>query len=98
MHGAKTKNASQSKVALYHYLLKSEGEYRQKMARGSGAGNFKGFDFFTSVDKQAGGVCTHGVQLGLQCCPSVREALGVEGVERVMAALAGVGVAAVPAQ
>ena len=34
------------RVALYHYVLKSRAEFANKMARGSGAGNIKTFEYW----------------------------------------------------
>ncbi|WIA32746.1 hypothetical protein OEZ86_005931 [Tetradesmus obliquus] len=73
---------SHTKVALYHYLTKSEGEYMQKMRRGSAAGNYKAPEFFTAINGLATERCTRAVPLGLKCCPSVVAELGEDGVAR----------------
>ncbi|KAF6251769.1 glycosyltransferase family 92-domain-containing protein [Scenedesmus sp. NREL 46B-D3] len=79
---------SHTKVALYHYLTKSEDEYMQKMRRGSAAGNYKSPEFFTAINGLATERCTGAVPLGLKCCPSVVAELGAEGVARVKAGIA----------
>jgi hypothetical protein len=79
---------SHTKIALYHYLTKSEGEYMQKMRRGSAAGNYKSPEFFTAINGLATERCTRAVPLGLKCCPSVVNELGPDGVARVRAAIA----------
>lgn len=85
--GPKTKTPSHTKIALYHYLTKSEADYKQKMQRGSGAGNFKSMGFYKAVNDMATYKCMRGVELGLKCCPSVREALGPAGVATIQASI-----------
>lgn len=60
----------------------------QKMKRGSAAGNYKSPEFFATINAFATANCTQAIPLGLKCCPSVREELGVEGQQRVLAAIA----------
>lgn len=57
-----------SRVALYHYVLKSREDYQQKMERGSAAGNHKRITFFENLDAQCTERCTYGVQLSALCC------------------------------
>lgn len=75
-----SKVASQKRIALYHYLLKSEDEYREKINRGSAADNHKTMEFFYAVDELANQTCTFAIPLGYKCCPSVLAELQ-EGVE-----------------
>lgn len=79
---------SHTKIALYHYLTKSESEYMAKMRRGSAAGNYKAPEFFTAINDLATSSCTRAVPLGLKCCPSVQSELGLEGLQRMRAAIA----------
>lgn len=74
---------SHTKIALYHYLTKSEGEYMAKMKRGSAAGNYKAPEFFYAINGLATANCTRAIPLGLKCCPSVVAELGQEGVKRI---------------
>lgn len=74
---------SHTKIALYHYLTKSEGEYMLKMKRGSAAGNYKAPEFFYAINGLATATCTRAIPLGLKCCPSVLKELGPIGVKRV---------------
>ena len=46
VRGAKTEVPSHTKIALYHYLTKSEAEFVAKIKRGSAAGNYKNMGFF----------------------------------------------------
>lgn len=71
--GAASASPSHTKIALHHYLLKSEEEYKQKMARGSAAGNQKTWDFFVNVNAQANQTCPEAVPLGRKCCLSTRK-------------------------
>jgi hypothetical protein len=45
---------------LHHYVLKSRAEFAGKHARGSGAGNVKGWEFFDYVDSVSNSSCTWG--------------------------------------
>ncbi|KAG7668827.1 hypothetical protein Ndes2526B_g00533 [Nannochloris sp. 'desiccata'] len=46
------------KFALYHYVTKSEEEYREKMQRGSAMGNRKDWTYFKRIEQAATEVCT----------------------------------------
>jgi Glycosyltransferase family 92 len=45
------------KLALYHYVTKSEEEYREKMQRGSAMGNRKDWAYFKRIEEAATEVC-----------------------------------------
>jgi len=75
--GAKSAVASHLKVALYHYLTKSESEYAEKMRPGSASGNYKSMAFFDAINELANSTCTQAVLLGLKCCASVHQDLSV---------------------
>jgi hypothetical protein len=45
---------------LHHYVLKSRAEFAGKHARGSGAGNVKGWEFFDYVDSVSNSSCSWG--------------------------------------
>ncbi len=62
-----------SKIALYHYLVKSDADFRAKMKRGSGDGGRKNSTLQTAVNQQSTHICTFGIRLGLVCCPSTLE-------------------------
>ena len=62
-----------SKIALYHYLVKSDADFRAKMKRGSGDGGRKNSTLQNAVNQQSTHVCTFGIRLGLVCCPSTLE-------------------------
>lgn len=47
---------------LFHYVIKSEGEYRQKMARGSAMGNHKTMAFFERIDAEATESCPQALE------------------------------------
>jgi hypothetical protein len=47
-------------LVLHHYVLKSRAEFAGKHARGSGAGNVKGWEFFDYVDSVSNSSCTWG--------------------------------------
>jgi hypothetical protein len=64
---------SHSKIALYHYLVKSDADFRAKMRRGSGDGGRKNSTLQNAVNKQSTSICSFGVSLGLMCCPSTLE-------------------------
>lgn len=85
---SRTATPSHTKIALYHYLTKSEQEYMQKMMRGSAAGNYKSPEFFHTINKFATATCTTAIPLGLKCCPSVTAELGQQGVQQVQQRLA----------
>jgi hypothetical protein len=57
-----------SKIALYHYLLKSDADYSSKVKRGSGDGGRKNSAFQKAVNQQATSICSFGIRLGLVCC------------------------------
>lgn len=80
---ARTGAPTHTKIALYHYLTKSEQEYLAKMKRGSAAGNYKSPEFFHTINQYATDSCTAGIPLGLKCCPSVLRELGPQGVQQV---------------
>lgn len=67
--------ASHTKIALYHYLTKSEGEYIEKMKRGSAAGNYKDMSFYYAINELANATCTTAIPLGMKCCPSIHQDL-----------------------
>jgi hypothetical protein len=60
------------KVALYHYVTKSEEEYREKMQRGSAMGNRKDWSYFKRIQQAATEVCLEAKeiceQVGLEKC------------------------------
>lgn len=85
---SRTATPSHTKIALYHYLTKSEQEYMQKMKRGSAAGNYKSPEFFHTINKFATATCTTAIPMGLKCCPSVTTELGPQGVQQVQQRLA----------
>lgn len=85
---ARTATPSHTKIALYHYLTKSEHEYMQKMKRGSAAGNYKSPEFFHTINQYATNTCTAAIPLGLKCCPSVLKELGSQGVQQAQQRLA----------
>jgi hypothetical protein len=85
---ARTAAPSHTKIALYHYLTKSEQEYMQKMKRGSAAGNYKSPEFFHTINQYATAECTAAIPLGLQCCPTVQAELGSKGMQQVQQQLA----------
>jgi hypothetical protein len=85
---SRTATPSHTKIALYHYLTKSEHEYMQKMKRGSAAGNYKSPEFFHTINKFATATCTTAIPLGLKCCPSATTELGQQGVQQVQQRLA----------
>lgn len=58
------KSATRDKIALHHYVLKSEEEYREKMERGSAMGNHKPFSFFTAVNNETTEYCGDGLRWG----------------------------------
>ncbi|KAI8476984.1 MAG: glycosyltransferase family 92-domain-containing protein, partial [Monoraphidium minutum] len=87
--GAKTEAPSHSKIALYHYLTKSEGEFEAKIVRGSAAGNYKNMGFFRAIEELANATCADAVPLGLRCCPSVHHDMD-RAAEAAQAAAAGV--------
>lgn len=62
-----------SKIALYHYIVKSEAEFQAKVKRGSGDGGRKDSTLQDAVNKQSTQVCTFGVRLGLMCCQSTMD-------------------------
>jgi hypothetical protein len=47
-------------LVIHHYVLKSREEFAGKHARGSGAGNVKGWEFFDYVDGISNSSCTWG--------------------------------------
>lgn len=61
--GAQTDYVSTKKIALHHYFLKSEEEFRAKMKRGSAMGNFKSWRFFWATDLEARANCTDALPL-----------------------------------
>lgn len=58
--GPKTKHAKWHKLVIHHYVLKSRAEFAGKHARGSGAGNVKGWEFFDFVDGISNSTCSWG--------------------------------------
>ncbi|WIA22986.1 hypothetical protein OEZ86_009904 [Tetradesmus obliquus] len=58
--GPKTKHAKWHKLVIHHYVLKSRAEFAGKHARGSGAGNVKGWEFFNFVDGISNSSCSWG--------------------------------------
>lgn len=60
------------KLALYHYVTKSEEEYREKMRRGSAMGNRKDWGYFRRIDEASVVPCDEAVtacaQMGLPQC------------------------------
>lgn len=84
---ARTATPSHTRIALYHYLTKSEQEYMQKMKRGSAAGNYKPPEFFHTINQFATQTCVDAVALGLKCCPTVLAELGPQGVQQVQQTL-----------
>jgi hypothetical protein len=91
--GLGTTQASHTKIALYHYLTKSEAEYVEKMNRGSAAGNYKGMAFFYAIEELANATCTTAIPLGLKCCPSIRQDMA-QAVDHGLDAAAGSGAVA----
>ncbi len=89
VHSAKTDVPSHTKIALYHYLTKSEAEFQAKIRRGSAAGNFKNMGFFRAINELANKTCSDAVPLGLRCCPSVHHDMAM-AAEHAQAAAAGV--------
>ncbi|GBG00103.1 hypothetical protein Rsub_12844 [Raphidocelis subcapitata] len=87
--GPKTEAPSHRKIALYHYLTKSRGEFEAKVRRGSAAGNFKNMGFFQAIEDLANATCTDAIPLGLRCCPSVHQDMA-RAAEHAQAAAAGV--------
>lgn len=85
---ARTATPSHTKIALFHYLTKSEQEYMQKMRRGSAAGNYKSPEFFYTINQYATDTCTPAIPLGLKCCPTVLAELGAAGVKQAQQRLA----------
>lgn len=85
---ARTATPSHTKIALFHYLTKSEQEYMQKMWRGSAAGNYKSPEFFYTINQYATDTCTPAIPLGLKCCPTVLAELGAAGVKQAQQRLA----------
>lgn len=66
--GGFTSYVSVDRIALYHYVLKSENEYKRKMRRGSAAGNHKGLAYFNNLDAISTDTCTRGKELAQLCC------------------------------
>jgi hypothetical protein len=85
---ARTATSSHTKIALFHYLTKSEQEYMHKMRRGSAAGNYKSPEFFYTINQYATDTCTAAIPLGLKCCPTVLAELGAAGVKQAQQRLA----------
>lgn len=56
-------NVTYDKIALHHYVLKSEEEFRVKMRRGDGMGDKKQMDFFRRIDAEATEDCCNAVAL-----------------------------------
>lgn len=50
-----------SQLVLHHYVLKSKAEFVSKTARGSGAGNRKGWPYWQYVEQLANETCTQGL-------------------------------------
>jgi hypothetical protein len=57
-----------TRLALHHYSVKSEEEYMNKRARGSGTGNMKGLRYWNIVHTVSDATCLDAVQLGRVCC------------------------------
>ena len=55
-----TEGATVTKIALYHYQLKSLEEFSRKAERSSGDGTHKRLDFFIAKDSQATALCMPG--------------------------------------
>ena len=86
--GLGTTQASHTKIALYHYLTKSEAEYVEKMNRGSAAGNYKSMEFFYAIEELANATCTSAIPLGLKCCPSIKQDMA-QAVDQMPGSAAG---------
>ena len=60
------------KLALYHYVTKSEEEYKEKMRRGSAMGNRKDWGYFRRIQDAAVVHCNEAVmacaEMGLKQC------------------------------
>jgi hypothetical protein len=65
------------KLALYHYVTKSEEEYREKMQRGSAMGNRKDWTYFKRIEEAATEVCTEAKEVcervGVEACRTNRD-------------------------
>ena len=65
---------SSDRIALYHYVLKSEEEFVHKVNRGNAAGGFaKTMEFFNAMNNGSIETCNKAVALGYRCCKSVRD-------------------------
>ena len=70
-------NRQPPKLALYHYVTKSEEEYREKMLRGSAMGNRKDWGYFKRIEEAAKEVCTEAMDVcaraGVKQCSNLLE-------------------------
>jgi glycosyltransferase involved in cell wall biosynthesis len=64
---------SVARIAVHHYLLKSEEEFRAKMARGGGSGSTKKMDFFENINRRAHGENFDGVRAYAACCAHLQQ-------------------------
>ena len=58
INGSLTSIHQISRIALYHYILKSKEEFEEKMLRGTGMGNKKGRIFFDELEREVTENCT----------------------------------------
>ncbi|KAI8466105.1 MAG: hypothetical protein J3K34DRAFT_524780 [Monoraphidium minutum] len=59
----KSSSARWRSAALYHYVTKSRTEFAAKVARGSGAGNVKTWEYWDYLEPLATATCTHGLNV-----------------------------------
>ena len=61
--GPSTLEINHSSLMLLHFGIKSEEDYRIKMSKGTGMGNYKGWSFFKHVDDASTEQCTHALDV-----------------------------------